>query len=184
VKAKDGRDLVFVFAGFQDPGRKVVAPNYESRTAKVYNEVAKRLIEDTGNLGVFGIAGLGGWRGKVDRLEGLASWAPHWRVSLPQGQPFVTSRAGSGFDAVGELRHEKVEGLDVEMEDVLRVRGREIGVVKSIDLQTFEIGNRKKGGLDLFINLGVRIRFLLQFSEGEGVLERQGNLEDIKKRIL
>jgi hypothetical protein len=41
------------------------------------------------------------------------------------------SRAGGGFDGVGKLRHDKAEGLDVEMEGVLRVRGREIRVVKS-----------------------------------------------------
>jgi hypothetical protein len=83
VKAKDDRDLVFAFTGLQDPGRKVVVLDYEIRTAKVYNEVAKRLIEDTGSLGVFGTAGLGGWEGEVHRLEGLASWAPDWRMRLP-----------------------------------------------------------------------------------------------------
>jgi hypothetical protein len=136
-------DLVFAFPGFQDPRRKFVVPDYESRTAKVYNGVAERLIEDTESLGVFRIARLGGWEGKVDRLEGLASWAPDWRMRLPQSQPFVMSRAGSGFDAVGELQHEKLEGLDVEMEGVLRVRGREIRVVKSSPPNTTSLSWRE-----------------------------------------
>lgn len=153
VRARRDHDLVYAFLGFQSCARARIQANYKMSIGAAYTDAARSLMEQTGNLDLFGICG------GDEKLPDLASWAPNWTVRLPQGQPIHQSGVKSPFNACKDMKftaHPQPESPPSR----LVVRGRIIDAVAAVHEFDFKYAERNTLGIDRFVNLAGHVDFL------------------------
>jgi hypothetical protein len=151
VEATDPRDLVYSFLGFQDLANPMIKPDYSLSLAEVYTDAARSFIDMTWSLDVFGITSF------AERPTRLPSWAPDWTQRSPQGVPMYRPDVSSSFMACKDFVHTRIPDSDDSR--FLVVRGKVIDTVALVSKHDFDLDNRNKGGLDVFLRLHQHLDF-------------------------
>jgi hypothetical protein len=151
VQATDPRDLVYSFLGFQDLTNPMIQPNYSLSLSDVYTDAAQSFIETTRGLDLFGITSVTG------RPTGLPSWAPDWTQKSPQGVPLYRPDISSSFRACKDLAHKRMSSSNDTK--YLIVKGKVVDRVAVVSSHGFDLDNRNKGALDVFLKLRPQLQF-------------------------
>jgi hypothetical protein len=134
-KSTDPRDLVYSFLSFQDEGDSVsILPRYDLSLEAAYTNVARTILENSGDLDLFGIV-----FGDMPRENGgyLPSWVPDWTIARPYSLPIACADIKSSFRACRDFTYQPATDTDPLK---LTVQGVVIGSVAAIIPHSFDGG--------------------------------------------
>ena len=151
VKATKPHDLIYAFLGFQDLERPLIEPDYSLSVSQVYTQAAQSFIQAAQNLDLFGITSL------TERPTGLPSWAPDWTQRSPQGELLYRPDIPSSFTACKDFAHEQISSSDPLK--YLVVKGKVIDTVALVCKHDFDLNDRNRGGLNVFLKLHQHLDF-------------------------